>query len=137
MTMSKACTTLLPGDEPAREAVTSRRPSNAALCLVASGRSGLMSLNRGHISLDQLKVTGAIESCRTAALGGHVARCENEACSYTTIAYNSCGNRHCPKCQGAQAREWMEAREAELRALLPYRLHAAAGSPISPIRTRP
>src|SRR5262245_21355890 len=60
-----------------------------------------------------------IESCRTAALGGHVARCENEACGYTTIAYNSCRNRHCPKCQGAQAREWMQAREAELLAV-PY-----------------
>src|ERR1700722_5264328 len=75
--------------------------------------------NRGHVSLDQLKVRGAIESCRTAALGGHVARCENEACSYTTIAYNSCRNRHCPKCQSAQAREWMEAREAELLGV-PY-----------------
>ena len=75
--------------------------------------------NRGHVSLDQLKVMSAIESCRTAALGGHVARCENQACGYTTIAYNSCRNRHCPKCQGAQAREWMEAREAELLAV-PY-----------------
>ena len=70
--------------------------------------------NRGHVSLDQLKVMSAIESCRTAALGGHVARCENDACGYTTIAYNSCRNRHCPKCQGAQARDWMQAREAEL-----------------------
>jgi len=56
----------------------------------------------------------AIEGCRTAALGGHVARCENEACRYTVIAYNSCRNRHCPKCQGSQAREWLEARTAEL-----------------------
>jgi hypothetical protein len=70
--------------------------------------------NRGHLSLGQLKVMSAIESCRTAALGGHVARCENEACGYTRIAYNSCRNRHCPKCQGAAAREWMKAREAEL-----------------------
>jgi hypothetical protein len=68
--------------------------------------------NRGHVSLDQLKVMSAIESCRTAALGGHVARCED--CAHTTIAYNSCRNRHCPKCQGAAAREWMAAREAEL-----------------------
>ena len=75
--------------------------------------------NAGHVSLDQLKVMSAIESCRTAAVGGHVARCENEACGYTTIAYNSCRNRHCPKCQGAQAREWMQAREAELLAV-PY-----------------
>jgi putative transposase/transposase-like zinc-binding protein len=75
--------------------------------------------NRGHVSLGQLKVMSAIESCRTAALGGHMTRCENEACGYTTISYNSCGNRHCPKCQGAQAREWMEARETELLAV-PY-----------------
>ena len=68
--------------------------------------------NRGHVSLDQLKVMNAIESCRTAALGGHVARCED--CAHTAIAYNSCRNRHCPKCQGAAAREWMAAREAEL-----------------------
>jgi len=70
--------------------------------------------NRGHVSLGQLKVMSAIEGCRTAALGGHVARCQNEACGRTTIAYNSCRNRHCPKCQGAAAREWMAAREAEL-----------------------
>jgi hypothetical protein len=68
--------------------------------------------NRGHVSLAQLKVMSAIESCRTAALGGHVARCED--CAHTTIAYNSCRNRHCPKCQGAAAREWMEERQAEL-----------------------
>ncbi len=70
--------------------------------------------NRGHLSLGQLKVMSAIESCRTAALGGHVARCENDACGLTLIAYNSCDNRHCPKCQGRQAREWLEARKAEL-----------------------
>jgi hypothetical protein len=68
--------------------------------------------NAGHVSLGQLKVMSAIESCRTAALGGHVARCED--CSHTTIAYNSCRNRHCPKCQGTAAREWLAAREAEL-----------------------
>jgi hypothetical protein len=68
--------------------------------------------NRGHVSLAQMKVMSAIESCRTAALGGHVARCED--CSHTTIAYNSCRNRHCPKCQGAAARTWMEERAAEL-----------------------
>jgi hypothetical protein len=68
--------------------------------------------NAGHVSLGQLKVLSAIESCRTAALGGHVARCEN--CSHTQIAYNSCRNRHCPKCQGAAAKEWLAEREAEL-----------------------
>ena len=68
--------------------------------------------NAGHVSLGQLKVMSAIESCRTAALGGHVARCEK--CAHTIIAYNSCRNRHCPKCQGAAAREWLAEREAEL-----------------------
>src|SRR5512136_1027070 len=68
--------------------------------------------NRGHVSLAQLKVMSAIERCRTAALGGHVERCEN--CAHTVIAYNSCRNRHCPKCQGAAAREWLAEREAEL-----------------------
>jgi Putative transposase/Transposase zinc-binding domain len=68
--------------------------------------------NAGHVSLAQMKVMSAIESCRTAALGGHVARCED--CSHTSIAYNSCRNRHCPKCQGAAAREWLAEREAEL-----------------------
>ena len=57
--------------------------------------------NRGHISLEQMKVMSAIERCRTAALGGHVARCENEGCAYTVISYNSCRDRHCPKCQAA------------------------------------
>jgi hypothetical protein len=66
----------------------------------------------GHVSLDQLKVMSAIETCRTAALGGHVEGCEE--CGYRHIAYNSCRNRHCPKCQGAKAREWLAAREADL-----------------------
>ena len=68
--------------------------------------------NAGHVSLGQLKAMSAIESCRTAALGGHVARCED--CSHTLIAYNSCRNRHCPKCQGAVAKQWLAEREAEL-----------------------
>ena len=68
--------------------------------------------NAGHISLAQLKVMSAIESCRTAALGGHIEGCED--CGHRRIAYNSCRNRHCPKCQGAAAREWLAAREADL-----------------------
>ena len=68
--------------------------------------------NAGHISLVQFKVMSAIVNCRTAALGGHVAACE--ACDHIHIAYNSCRNRHCPKCQGAAARDWLAARQAEL-----------------------
>ena len=66
----------------------------------------------GHVSLGQLKVMSAIETCRTAALGGHIEACEG--CGQTRVAYNSCRNRHCPKCQGAAAREWLAAREADL-----------------------
>ncbi|MCP4308395.1 MAG: IS91 family transposase [bacterium] len=66
----------------------------------------------GHLSLGQLKVMSAIERCRTAALGGHVARCED--CAHVQIAYNSCRNRHCPKCQAAAAKDWLAARQAEL-----------------------
>jgi hypothetical protein len=68
--------------------------------------------NAGHVSLGQLQAMSAIERCRTAALGGHVAACED--CAHTQIAYNSCRNRHCPKCQGAAARDWLAEREAEL-----------------------
>src|SRR5271170_6669850 len=58
------------------------------------------------------QVMSADERCRTAALGGHVARCED--CEHTVIAYNSCRNRHCPKCQGAAAQQWLAEREADL-----------------------
>ena len=66
----------------------------------------------GQLSLHQLKVMSAIENCRTAALGGHLEACED--CGHRRIAYNSCRNRHCPKCQGAAARTWLAAREADL-----------------------
>ena len=68
--------------------------------------------NAGHLSRDQLKVMGAIEACRTMRLGGHVAACAK--CSHDHIAYNSCRNRHCPKCQGNASRDWMEKRAADL-----------------------
>ena len=68
--------------------------------------------NAGQVSLAQLKVMSAIESCRTAALGGHVERCED--CAHVRIAYNSCRNRHCPKCQAVAAKEWLADREADL-----------------------
>ncbi len=64
--------------------------------------------NAGHVSLSQLKVMSSVEACRTEALGGHVAACGK--CNHQHIAYNSCKNRHCPKCQGPAARDWMTAR---------------------------
>jgi len=66
----------------------------------------------GRLSLAQLKVMSAIEQCRTAALGGHVEACEE--CGHRRIAYNSCRNRHCPRCQGPAARTWLAEREADL-----------------------
>ena len=89
------------------------------------------SANAGHVSLGQLKVMSAIESCRTAVLGGHVARCEK--CSHTQIAYNSCRNRHCPKCQGAAAKQWLAEREAELLPVPYHHVVFTLPAPISDI----
>lgn len=66
----------------------------------------------GHLSLGQLKVMSAIEQCRTAALGGHALRCDR--CDRQEISYNSCRNRHCPKCQAKAAQRWLEARQTDL-----------------------
>jgi len=68
--------------------------------------------NADHLDRSALRVMGAIETCRTAALGGHVERCND--CGHTVISYNSCRNRHCPKCQAGAAREWLDARAADL-----------------------
>jgi Transposase zinc-binding domain len=87
--------------------------------------------NAGHVSLHQLKVISAIECCRTAALGGHVARCED--CAHTTIAYNSCRNRHCPKCQGAAAKEWLAERAAELLPVPYYHVVFTLPAPIGDV----
>lgn len=87
--------------------------------------------NKGHISLDQLKVMSAIERCRTAALGGHVARCED--CAHEHIAYNSCRNRHCPKCQAGAAKTWLAAREAELLPVRYFHLVFTLPKPIADI----
>jgi hypothetical protein len=87
--------------------------------------------NAGHVSLGQLQVMSAIERCRTVALGGHVARCVD--CQHTTIAYNSCRKRHCPKCQGAAARHWLAEREAELLPVGYFHLVFTLPGPIADI----
>ena len=66
----------------------------------------------GHLGRAERRVMGAIEACRTAALGGHVERCAE--CGLIRIAYNSCRNRHCPKCQGPARAAWLAERQAEL-----------------------
>lgn len=85
----------------------------------------------GHLSFGQLRVMSAIEACRTAALGGHVTRCED--CAHIDIAYNSCRNRHCPKCQAAAAYDWLEARRAELLAVPYYHVVFTLPAPIADI----
>ena len=85
----------------------------------------------GHLSLGQLKVMSAIERCRTAALGGHVARCQD--CAHIQIAYNSCRNRHCPKCQGAAAKDWLTARQADLLPVPYYHVVFTLPAPIADI----
>jgi len=85
----------------------------------------------GHLSLGQLKVMSAIEACRTAALGGHVARCDD--CRHLTVSYNSCRNRHCPKCQGAAAQVWLAEREADLLPVPYFHLVFTLPGPLAAI----
>ena len=85
----------------------------------------------GHLSLGQLRVMSAIERCRSAALGGHVLKCP--ACAHTQIAYNSCRNRHCPKCQASAAQRWLEARQSDLLPVDYYHLVFTLPAPIRDI----
>jgi len=85
----------------------------------------------GHISLGQLKTMSAIEHCRSAQLGGHVLHCQ--ACDHKQVAYNSCRNRHCPKCQASAARRWLEARQVDLLPVDYYHLVFTLPAPISDI----
>jgi len=88
------------------------RPSLEVADILRAHGEAFRRAHAGHLSLGQLKVMSAIEACRTAALGGHVARCDD--CRHLAVSYNSCRNRHCPKCQGAAARAWLAEREADL-----------------------
>jgi hypothetical protein len=86
---------------------------------------------RGHLSLAQLKVMSAIEQCRSAALGGHVLRCDG--CGVDQVAYNSCRNRHCPKCQSSAAQRWLDARQADLLPVEYYHVVFTLPAPIADI----
>ncbi len=92
-------------------------------------RHGEAYLARHRLSRGQLKVMGAIRACRTAALGGHVMRCDD--CDHATIAYNSCRNRHCPRCQGAAAKDWLADRQADLLPVAYYHLVFTLPAPIA------
>jgi len=107
------------------------RPSLEAADIFRTHGAAWRRANAGHLSLGQLKVMSAIERCRTAALGGHVAACQD--CGHSHIAYNSCRNRHCPKCQGAAAKDWLAARQVELLPVEYYHVVFTLPAPIADI----
>ena len=108
-----------------------RRPALEVADIFRAHGPAWRQAQHGHLSLGQLKVMSAIEQCRSAALGGHVLRCD--ACAQVQIAYNSCRNRHCPKCQARAARRWLEARQADLLPLDYYHVVFTLPAPISAI----
>src|SRR5438046_210129 len=107
------------------------RPALEVADIFRAHGSAWRRTQRDHLSLGQLKVMSAIEQCRSAALGGHVLRCEG--CAQTEIAYNSCRNRHCPKCQANAARRWLEARQAEILPVDYYHVVFTLPAPIAAI----
>jgi hypothetical protein len=108
-----------------------RRPRLEVADIFRDHGAAWRAAHAGHVSLGQLKVMSAIERCRTAALGGHVRACEN--CDHRVIAFNSCRDRHCPKCQGAAARTWLAEREAELLPVGYFHLVFTLPKPIADI----
>ena len=88
------------------------RPALELADILRAHGEAFRQAHAGHLSLGQLKVMSAIEACRTAELGGHVARCDD--CRRLAVSYNSCRNRHCPKSQGADRIQWLESRRGEL-----------------------
>lgn len=85
----------------------------------------------GHLGRVERRVMSAIELCRTAALGGHVERCAD--CGLTRIAYNSCRNRHCPKCQGLARADWLAERQAELLPVPYFHVVFTVPAPVAEI----
>ena len=92
---------------------------------------GWREAQRGHLSLAQLKVMSAITQCRSAALGGHVLRCGG--CGSEQISYNSCRNRHCPKCQSSAAQRWLDARQADLLPVEYYHVVFTLPAPVADV----
>jgi len=107
------------------------RPALEVADIFRAHGSAWREAQHGHLSLGQLKVMSAIEQCRTATLGGHLLCCP--ACQHQDIAYNSCRNRHCPKCQASAAKRWLEARQADLLPVEYYHVVFTLPAPISAI----
>ena len=105
------------------------RPAQEVADIFRAHGSAWRQAQQGHLSIGQLKVMSAIEQCRSAALGGHVLRCNG--CAHVEISYNSCRNRHCPKCQAQAAQRWLEARQADLLPIDYYHVVFTLPAPIS------
>jgi len=107
------------------------RPALEVADIFRSAGPAYRSEQRGHLSLPQLKVMSAIEQCRSSALGGHLLRCS--ACDEPQISYNSCRNRHCPKCQSKAAQRWLEDRQADLLPVPYFHVVFTLPAPIAAI----
>ena len=107
------------------------RPALEVADIFRSAGPAYRSEQRGHLSLPQLKVMSAIEQCRSGALGGHVLCCSG--CNEPQISYNSCRNRHCPKCQGRAALRWLEDRQADLLPVPYFHVVFTLPAPIATI----
>ncbi|MGE0674965.1 MAG: IS91 family transposase [Methylibium sp.] len=108
-----------------------RRPALEVADIFRIHGPGWREAQRGHLSLAQLKVMSAITQCRSAALGGHVLRCGG--CGNEQISYNSCRNRHCPKCQTSAAQRWLDARQADLLPVEYYHVVFTLPAPVADI----
>src|SRR3954464_10617610 len=93
------------------------RPAVEVADILRAHEARFLDKNRSWLSFQQLTVLRAIAHCRTAALGGHVDSCSQ--CGHQAISYNSCRNRHCPKCQAQARQRWLAAREKEVLGV-PY-----------------
>jgi hypothetical protein len=108
------------------------RPTLEVADIIRTAGNSFIERNRDHLSWPQLKVLKAIRDCRTAALGGHLDRCSR--CGHQAISYNSCRNRHCPKCQTNAREQWLAKRSEDLLPVpyfhlvftLPHELSALA-----------
>jgi len=105
------------------------RPALEVADILRSHGPAWRATQRGHLSLGQLKVMSAIEQCRSAALGGHVLRCDG--CGSNEVSYNSCRNRHCPKCQSSAAKRWLDARATDLLPVEYYHVVFTLPAPIA------